>query len=117
MWKTANWCNLNTKRLFLARRVFYDIVDLTIGMKESSGCIGIYQDYLIGYIFSNEKLILDYLSTLRRGHRMQFGSFVGQAPGNVIEPKTLTKYTTGIKINTPKKWKFHVLLTNIFTKA
>ena len=51
------------------------IVDLTIGMKESGECTGIYQDYLIGYIFSNEKLVLDYLSTLRKGHRMQFWQF------------------------------------------
>ena len=51
------------------------IVDLTIGMKESGECTGVYQDYLVGYIFKNEKLVLDYLSTLRRGHQMQFWQF------------------------------------------
>ena len=51
------------------------IVDLTIGMKESDERTGVYQDYLIGYICSNEKLVLDYLSTLKKGHRMQFWQF------------------------------------------
>ena len=51
------------------------IVDLTIGMKESGECTGVYQDYLVGYIFKNEKLVLDYLSILRRGHQMQFWQF------------------------------------------
>ena len=51
------------------------IVDLAIGMKDSGECTGVFQDYLVGYILNNEKLVLDYLSTLRKGHRMQFWQF------------------------------------------
>lgn len=51
------------------------IVDLTIGMKESGECTGVYQDYLVGYILSNEELVLDYLSKLKKGHQMEFWQF------------------------------------------
>ena len=51
------------------------IVDLTIGMKECGECTGVYQDYLVGYILSNEELVLDYLSKLKKGHQMEFWQF------------------------------------------
>lgn len=51
------------------------IVDLTIGMKETGECTGYYQDFLIGYLLNNDKLLLNYLSTLRKGHQMQFWQF------------------------------------------
>lgn len=51
------------------------IVDLTIGMKESGECTGVYQDYLVGYILSNKELVLDYLSKLKKGHQMEFWQF------------------------------------------
>ena len=51
------------------------IVDLTIGMKETGECTGIYQDYLVGYILNNDELVLNYLSKLRKGHQMQFWQF------------------------------------------
>ena len=51
------------------------IINLTIGLKESNECTGIFQDCLINYIFNNENLVLNYLSTLKKGHRMQFWQF------------------------------------------
>ena len=40
-----------------------------------SECTGVYQDYLVGYILSNEELVLDYLSKLKKGHQMEFWQF------------------------------------------
>lgn len=50
-------------------------VDLTIGMKETGECTGIFQSYLVNYILRSDKLVLDYLSNLRKGHQMQFRQF------------------------------------------
>lgn len=76
----CNMCTEHTTALFCLSHIndtikCKKIVDLTIGMKESGECTGVYQDYLVGYIFKNEKLVLDYLSTLRKGHQMQFWQF------------------------------------------
>ena len=51
------------------------IVNLSIGMKETGECTGIFQSYLIDYVLRNDKLVLDYLSKLRKGHQMQFWQF------------------------------------------
>ena len=51
------------------------IVNLSVGMKDCGECTGVFQDYLIGYIFKNENLVLDYLSKLRKGHQMEFWQF------------------------------------------
>ena len=51
------------------------IVDLTIGMKETGECTSFFQDYLIGYILNNDKLVLDYLSRLKKGYQMEFWHF------------------------------------------
>lgn len=51
------------------------IINLTIGMKDSGECTGVYQDYLIGYIQNHDDLVLHYLSKLRKGHQMQFWEF------------------------------------------
>lgn len=51
------------------------IINLAIGMKDSGECTEVFQNYLINYISSNEKLILEYLSTLRKGHQMEFWQF------------------------------------------
>lgn len=51
------------------------IVNLSIGMKHSGECTGVFQDYLVGYILNNEELVFDYLSKLRKGHQMQFWQF------------------------------------------
>ena len=47
------------------------VVNLTIGMKDNGECTSVYQDYLIGYIFKNEDLIINTLSKLRKGHQME----------------------------------------------
>ena len=51
------------------------IVNLTVGMKDSGECTSVYQDYLVGYVLSQEELVLNYLSKLRKGHQMQFWQF------------------------------------------
>ena len=51
------------------------IVDLTVGMKETGECTSFFQDYLIGYILSEDKLVLDYLSKLKKGYQMEFWQF------------------------------------------
>ena len=51
------------------------VVNLSIGMKDSGECTEVFQEYLVNYIFSNEKHILNYLSTLRKGHQMEFWQF------------------------------------------
>ena len=51
------------------------VVNLTIGMKDNGECTSVYQDYLIGYIFKNEDLIINTLSKLRKGHQMEFWQF------------------------------------------
>ena len=51
------------------------IVDLTIGMKETGECTSFFQDYLIGYILNNDRLVLDYLSRLKKGYQMEFWQF------------------------------------------
>ena len=93
------------------------VVNLTIGMKDNGECTSVYQDYLIGYIFKNEDLIINTLSKLKKGIKWNFGNSVGLVHVNVIEPNILTKYTTETRINTLKKWKYHALLTNISTRA
>ena len=49
------------------------IVNLTIGMKDSGE--GWYQDFLISYILNQENVVLNYISTLRTGHQMEFWQF------------------------------------------
>ena len=51
------------------------VVNLTIGMKDNGECTSVYQDYLIGYIFKNEDLIINTLSKLKKGHQMEFWQF------------------------------------------
>ena len=51
------------------------IINLSIGMKDSGECTGVFQDYLIGYILNHEKLVFDLLSKLRKGHLMEFWQF------------------------------------------
>ena len=51
------------------------VVDLTVGMKETGECTSFFQDYLIGYILNNDKLVLDYLSKLKKGYQMEFWEF------------------------------------------
>ncbi len=49
------------------------IVNLTIGMKDPGE--GWYQDFLISYILNHENVVLNYISTLRTGHQMEFWQF------------------------------------------
>ena len=51
------------------------VVKLTIGMKDNGESTGVYQDYLIGYIFKNEDLIINTLSKLKKGYQMEFWQF------------------------------------------
>ena len=51
------------------------IVNLSIGMQETGECTGVFQSYLINYVLRNDKLVLDYLSKLRKGYQMQFWQF------------------------------------------
>ena len=51
------------------------IVDLTVGMKEVGECTSFFQDNLVGYILGNDKLVLDYLSKLKKGYQMEFWQF------------------------------------------
>lgn len=51
------------------------IINLSIGMKDSGECTGVFQDYLIGYILNHENLVFDYLSKLKKGYLMEFWQF------------------------------------------
>ena len=51
------------------------IINLAVGMKDTGECSGIFQEYLVNYIFSNEDLVLSYLSKLKKGHQMEFWQF------------------------------------------
>ena len=51
------------------------VVDLTVGMKETGECTSFFQDYLLGYILNNDKLVLDYLSKLKKSYQMEFWQF------------------------------------------
>ena len=51
------------------------IVNLSIGMKHNGEKSDWFLVLLTTYIFNNENLVIDYLSTLRKGHQMEFWQF------------------------------------------
>lgn len=51
------------------------IVNLAVGMKEVGECTSLFQDYLVAYILNNDQLMLEYISKLKKGYRMEFWQF------------------------------------------
>ena len=79
------------------------IVDLTIGMKESGECTGVYQDYLVGYILNNEDLVLDYLSKLKKGHQMEFWQFCWSTVTECSRAEAFNEIYNRLKNRFPKE--------------
>jgi hypothetical protein len=78
--KMVKQCNKHIEALFSLKHLndttFCEkIVNLTIGMKESGEQTTLFQSYLMGYLLKNDKLVLNYLSKLRKGHQMEFWQF------------------------------------------
>lgn len=51
------------------------VVNLSIGMNNSSECTDLFQDYLVGYLLDNDELLLGCLSKLKKGYQIQFWQF------------------------------------------
>ena len=78
--KMVKQCNKHIEALFSLKHLndttFCEkIANLTIGMKESGEQTTLFQSYLMGYLLKNDKLVLNYLSKLRKGHQMEFWQF------------------------------------------
>ena len=78
--KMVKQCNKQIEALFSLKHLndttFCEkIVNLTIGLKESCEQTTLFQSYLMGYLLKNDKLVLDYLSKLRKGYQMEFWQF------------------------------------------
>ncbi len=51
------------------------IVDLVVGMKQNCEQTDRLQEYVVSYLFGNDKLVLNYLSRLKKGYQMEFWQF------------------------------------------